>query len=577
MNGSTGVLLGGVAGILLFCKWRKKSFLRVADEVVIPAALLLALGRIGNFINGQIYGPVTDVWWAVKFPDAEGLRHPVTLYESVKNLAIIPILLAARNKCPYGAGRLLAQFIYWYGSLRIFADCFREYGTEFLGIGTGQYFNFFMALAGIGLYIWCQRVNHVSNIGPIKIRKIDHIKMKNFKCANPRLGQSSLLIKRAVFAVILIFSATIPSSWTQGVLKQYRNGQIKNRPGKVNNHLQKFKSIFVVTLFLVSVFILAGPLGPETAYAQIDARQKVIEFMRSAEMGDKLDEPVRISGTDSGIIRITDEGHFITQHVVMQPELGADVEVIKEPDFKIPATCTKAVIVTHGWLDKGAGSWPADMANAISQRVDPNEWVCIFFDWANGASVVSPVECAKYARDVAGVRLGRAILELGTEFKHVHLIAHSAGCWAINDAARRIASRTGSMIHLTFLDAYVPPFWKEKDLGRIETTGWAEHYYTKDLTLASTHIDLSGAYNVDITGIDRLAGDHKFPYRWYYATIAGRYRQKDRERGEEVITGIGGIDYGFDRSLEAGRRNWQKSLTLNRGRNAVLLRKSGNM
>jgi len=63
----------------------------MADEVVIPAAFFLGLGHIGDFINSQIYGYVTDVWWAVKFPDAEGCRHPVALYESLKNFALIPI------------------------------------------------------------------------------------------------------------------------------------------------------------------------------------------------------------------------------------------------------------------------------------------------------------------------------------------------------------------------------------------------------------------------------------------------------------------------------------------------------
>jgi len=323
------------------------------------------------------------------------------------------------------------------------------------------------------------------------------------------------------------------------------------------------------------MFLAAGTLAVGTVHAQIDPREKVIEFMRSVDMADKLDAPVRISVNDSGVVCIADEGHFIAQHVVMQPELSAQVKVIKEPDFRIPPACTKAVIVTHGWLDTGADSWPADIAAAINQRVDPNEWVCGFFDWAGGASVMRPVDSAKYARDVAGRRLARAVLEFGANFKHIHLIAHSAGCWAIDDAAKRIADQTGALIHLTFLDAYVPPFWKESSLGMIGGAGWAEHYYTKDFTLAATHIDLSGAHNVDITDIDGLVKDHKFPYRWYYATVAGSYRRTDREKNQKVVTNSGPIDYGFGRSLEAGERNWQKSLALERGRKAVLLRKSG--
>jgi len=234
---SHGVLLGGIAGILLFAKLRRTSFLRIADEVVIPAAFLLALGRIGNFINGQIYGQVTDVWWAVKFPDAEGFRHPVALYESLKNFMIIPILLSVRRKCIPGRGKLFAHFIFWYGFLRIFADCFREYGTQFLGIGTGQYFNFFMALGGIGLYIWFSRIKRESNTGESKTGKHGHIRMNDCNCTNPTSGRGRLFAKKAVFVLVLLFSITIPSSWTQGVLKQYRNGQIKRQPTVVNNEL----------------------------------------------------------------------------------------------------------------------------------------------------------------------------------------------------------------------------------------------------------------------------------------------------------------------------------------------------
>ena len=72
-----GVLLGGTGAVALFCRLRQKSFLKLADEIVIPAAFFMALGRIGNFVNGQIAGTTTDVWWAVQFPNIEGFRHPV--------------------------------------------------------------------------------------------------------------------------------------------------------------------------------------------------------------------------------------------------------------------------------------------------------------------------------------------------------------------------------------------------------------------------------------------------------------------------------------------------------------------
>jgi len=226
---SHGVLLGGIVGIFLFSRLRHRSFLDIADEVVIPAAFLLALGRIGNFINGEIYGSVTNVWWAVRFPDADGFRHPVTLYESLKNFMIIPILICARKRDCCSRGTLLAHFIFWYGFLRIFADYFRKYGTEFLGIGTGQYFNIFMALGGIGLYIWASRTRPVSDLSKLQASQLDDGKTKKSDSTSTGANLFSAIVKRVVFISILFFSLTIPSSWTQGVLKQYRSRQISQR------------------------------------------------------------------------------------------------------------------------------------------------------------------------------------------------------------------------------------------------------------------------------------------------------------------------------------------------------------
>jgi phosphatidylglycerol:prolipoprotein diacylglycerol transferase len=75
-----GVLLGVVVGTWLFCWLQGKSFLMIADQLVIPGSYLMGLGRIGNFIDGQIVGSITNVWWAVQFPDAPRFRHPVVLY-----------------------------------------------------------------------------------------------------------------------------------------------------------------------------------------------------------------------------------------------------------------------------------------------------------------------------------------------------------------------------------------------------------------------------------------------------------------------------------------------------------------
>ena len=222
---SHGVLLGAIVGIALFSRVRRKGFLHLADEVAIPAAVFLGLGRIGNFINGQIYGGVTNVWWAVRFPDAEGFRHPVALYESLKNFMIVPILLLVRRRSCPGEGKLLAHFVLWYGFLRLFTDHFREYGTEILGVGTGQYFNLLMTVSGLGLIVWfakaktaCRATVQAEGDSPKpssfqELRNdIDHWQEAKGVC-----------LKRTIFAALLLFALTIPSAWTQGVLKQYRD------------------------------------------------------------------------------------------------------------------------------------------------------------------------------------------------------------------------------------------------------------------------------------------------------------------------------------------------------------------
>ena len=64
------------------------------------------------------------------------------------------------------------------------------------------------------------------------------------------------------------------------------------------------------------------------------------------------------------------------QYVITKPAVSADSNVIVEANVTIPASCTKAVIVTHVWLDKGSSDWPADMAEAVMKTVEPKEWVC---------------------------------------------------------------------------------------------------------------------------------------------------------------------------------------------------------
>jgi phosphatidylglycerol:prolipoprotein diacylglycerol transferase len=206
-----GLLLGAVTGTWLFCLVHQRSFLAVADELVIPGAFLLGVGRIGNFIDGQIVGSITDVCWAVKFPDAEGFRHPVVLYDGAKNLLLIPLLLWIRRSRPT-SGVLLAHFIFWYGFLRIFVDLFREYPTNLFGIATGQSFNILMSVLGLCLLVWLSRKPTTSQHERPSVAA-DALASS----ASP----SRLALKQAALILVLLFSLTMPSDWTQDIPRRY--------------------------------------------------------------------------------------------------------------------------------------------------------------------------------------------------------------------------------------------------------------------------------------------------------------------------------------------------------------------
>lgn len=206
-----GILLGAIIGIVVFCKLNQRSFFQVADVLAIAGAYIMGVGRIGNFIDGQIVGSVTDMWWGVKFPDAEGFRHPVVLYDGIKNLLLIPFLLMIRRTKPL-RGVIVAHFLLWYGFLRIFVDFFREYRTDFFGFPPGQEFNIFMTVFGSCLLFWFYWKR-----GGIK----DSAAIPNTSGMSSAKLERGIWSKRAVFASLLLLPIVIPSDWTQDVPTRY--------------------------------------------------------------------------------------------------------------------------------------------------------------------------------------------------------------------------------------------------------------------------------------------------------------------------------------------------------------------
>ena len=209
-----GLLLGGLLGIWLFSRLYRTPFLAITDALSVAAAVILALGRIGNFIDGQIVGSVTTVSWAVRFPDAEGFRHPVVLYDALKNLLIVPVLVyAGRRELPRGVKTGL--FLFLYAFLRIFVDFYREYPTSMLGLATGQALNIFLSIVGIAVIVVGWRSGRPSRTASV---------------ARP---EGSMTWRWAAFAALLAFSLAIPSDWTQDIPARYG----KRHPGLEHSRL----------------------------------------------------------------------------------------------------------------------------------------------------------------------------------------------------------------------------------------------------------------------------------------------------------------------------------------------------
>lgn len=201
---SHGLLLGGLAAVWIFCRAYDKRFLMMTDALSIPATFILGVGRIGNFIDGQILSSVTDVPWAVKFPDAEGFRHPVVLYDGIKNLLIIPILLITGRFRP-PRGFLTGLFLFLYSALRIPVDIFREYPTSLLGLATGQALNIALSIGGLIVIFIAYRMSLQDEAD----------------FSDDIHNESSIGWRKPVFIAILLFCLTIPSDWTQDIPERY--------------------------------------------------------------------------------------------------------------------------------------------------------------------------------------------------------------------------------------------------------------------------------------------------------------------------------------------------------------------
>ncbi|MAF34438.1 prolipoprotein diacylglyceryl transferase [Candidatus Woesearchaeota archaeon] len=143
-----GGLVGAILATWWVCKKYDIRFWKLAHVVVVPLSLAQALGRMGNFINGELYGRVSDVAWAVFFPGVEGARHPSQLYEVGYNLFIFLVLLKTKNN-------RLAVFMMLYSVFRFLVEFVRQPDVQLGMIGPltmGQWLTIPVFLAGLYIY-----------------------------------------------------------------------------------------------------------------------------------------------------------------------------------------------------------------------------------------------------------------------------------------------------------------------------------------------------------------------------------------------------------------------------------------
>ncbi|MFZ5586446.1 MAG: prolipoprotein diacylglyceryl transferase [Thermodesulfobacteriota bacterium] len=153
-----GGLIGAVAAALIYLRRQKLPFLPAADAVCLAAPWALMFGRIGNFINGELFGRVSDLPWAMVFPHGGPLpRHPSQLYEAVlEGPALFALLWLMRDRAPTGG--VVALFLFGYALARFLVEFVREpdawLGFLALGLTMGQWLSLAMAAAGALYLAW---------------------------------------------------------------------------------------------------------------------------------------------------------------------------------------------------------------------------------------------------------------------------------------------------------------------------------------------------------------------------------------------------------------------------------------
>ena len=155
-----GGLLGVIAAVYLFARKTNKSFLSVGDFVAPLVPIGLGMGRVGNFINAELWGRQTDVSWGVIFPNdpLQVPRHASQLYEFFLEGVVLFGILYLITRKPRSLGLASGVFLIGYGVFRIIVEFFREpdahLGFIFSNISMGQILSLPMIIVGLMIIFW---------------------------------------------------------------------------------------------------------------------------------------------------------------------------------------------------------------------------------------------------------------------------------------------------------------------------------------------------------------------------------------------------------------------------------------
>jgi phosphatidylglycerol:prolipoprotein diacylglycerol transferase len=157
-----GGMLGVILAIALFARSRRQHWLAATDFIAPLVPLGLAAGRIGNFINAELWGRPTDLPWAMVFPNVDRLpRHPSQLYEFALEGIVLFALLWWYSARPRPRGAVSGAFLAGYGTLRFLVEFTRQpdghLGLLAAGLSMGQWLSLPMVVIGAGLMAWAYR------------------------------------------------------------------------------------------------------------------------------------------------------------------------------------------------------------------------------------------------------------------------------------------------------------------------------------------------------------------------------------------------------------------------------------